>query len=142
VSGGHQYTLQHTPLGNPIKAETAKMMTEMLAQSLEGEAEDAFVEGYRVSGKTGTAQIPTPTGYHPSLTNASFIGWGPSDDPQIMVYVWLQEPTSSPWGSVVAAPVFTEVFQRVATLTNLPPDAVRLKLKNPTVQLDLSGAAP
>jgi cell division protein FtsI/penicillin-binding protein 2 len=142
TSNGRQHTPQHTPLGNPISSETARLITEILANSLEEEASDAMVEGYRVSGKTGTAQIPTPTGYHPSLTNASFVGWGPSDDPQIMVYVWLQEPTSSPWGSVVAAPVFSEVFERVAVLMNLPPDAVRLQMKNDTVQLETSEMTP
>jgi cell division protein FtsI (penicillin-binding protein 3) len=42
--------------------------------------------------------------------------------------VWLEKPTSSPWGSVVAAPVFSEVYKEAARLTNLPPDDVQASL--------------
>jgi cell division protein FtsI/penicillin-binding protein 2 len=59
------------------------------------------------------------------MTNASFVGWGPTDDPQFIVYIWLEKPTSSPWGSEVAAPVFSEVVQRLVVLMNIPPDQVR-----------------
>ena len=83
----------------------------MLAISLEEESSVALVEGYRVAGKTGTAEISGPDGYTTSLTNASFVGWGPVDDPRFIVYIWLEKPTSSPWGSVVAAPVFSEVVR-------------------------------
>ena len=93
-------------MGMPIKPETAQTLSEMLAVSLETESSDALVEGYRVAGKTGTAEIPTPLGYTTNATNASFVGWGPVDDPQFLVYVWLEKPSTSPWGSVVAAPVF------------------------------------
>ena len=56
----------------------------MLAQSLElGEGSEALVDGYRVSGKTGTAQIPTPTGYDNDQTIASFIGLGPGGRPAV-----------------------------------------------------------
>ena len=79
---------------HPISAETAATLTEMLAVSLENEASAALVPGYRVAGKTGTAQIPTPYGFYDfSQTNTSFIGWGPVDDPQFMIYVWLERPT-------------------------------------------------
>jgi cell division protein FtsI/penicillin-binding protein 2 len=97
----------------------------MLSESLENEASSALVPGYRIAGKTGTAEIPTPSGYTSSATNASFVGWGPVDDPQFMVYVWLSKPTISPWGSVVAAPVFKQVVERLVVLMDIPPDDVR-----------------
>jgi hypothetical protein len=50
------------------------------------------------------------------------------DDPHFLIYVWLEKPTTSIWGSVVAAPVFSEAFSTVAALTQLPPDAARQKL--------------
>lgn len=128
ISNDRQFTPTYPAVGNPISAETARMLTEMLATSLEGESSVALVPGYRVAGKTGTAEIPTAGGYTSSLTNASFVGWGPVDDPQILIYVWLEKPTTAPWGSVVAAPVFSEVFKEVARLTNLPPDDVRRHL--------------
>jgi len=129
VQDGRQYEFKSIVLGSPVSAETARTVTEMLAQSLEQEASNALVPGYRVAGKTGTGEIAKGAeGYSTNLTNASFVGWGPVDDPRFIVYVWLQEPTSSPWGSVVAAPVFSEVVQKLVVYLNLPPDDIRLQL--------------
>ena len=126
---GHQFNVPPQYAGSPISAETAATLSEMLAVSLEEEASEALVPGYRVAGKTGTAQIPTPYGiYDYSQTNTSFIGWGPVDDPQFMIYVWLERPTYSIWGSHTAAPVFSEVAQKTAILLDIPPDAVRLQM--------------
>jgi cell division protein FtsI/penicillin-binding protein 2 len=128
VMNGRPYSTTKSVIGKPISAETAHTLTEMLAVSLEEEASNALVNGYRVAGKTGTAEIATDTGYSSSATNASFVGWGPVDDPQFLVYVWLEKPQSSPWGSVVAAPVFSQVFKELVVLTGLPPDAIRQQL--------------
>jgi cell division protein FtsI/penicillin-binding protein 2 len=126
---GHQFNVPSQYAGTPIKAETAATLTGMLATSLENEASAALVPGYRVAGKTGTAQIPTPFGfYDSSQTNASFIGWGPVDDPQFMIYVWLERPTTSIWGSETAAPVFSEVAQKTVILLDIPPDSIRLQM--------------
>lgn len=122
VNNGRQYNPPPQVAGTPIKPETARALTEMLANSLEDEASNALVEGYRVAGKTGTAEIPTPYGYTSDQTNASFVGWGPVDNPQFLVYVWLEKPSGSIWGSEVAAPVFSEIVQRLVVLLNLPPD--------------------
>jgi len=124
---GHQYNVPSQYGGSPIKPETAQTLNQMLAVSLEGESSMALLPGYRLAGKTGTAQIPTPNGYDPNKTNASFIGWGPVDDPQFMVYVWLEAPTTSIWSSETAAPVFAQVAQQTVVLLNLPPDVVRLQ---------------
>jgi len=126
---GYQFNIPPQYAGSPISAETAATLTEMLAVSLENEASAALVPGYRVAGKTGTAQIPTPFGYYDfSQTNASFIGWGPVDDPKFMIYVWLERPTFSIWGSQTAAPVFSEVAQKTVILLDIPPDSVRLQM--------------
>ncbi len=117
-------------VSTPIKPETAKTMTEMLSISLEVESSDALVEGYRIAGKTGTAEIPTLGGYTENLTNASFVGWGPVDDPEFIVYVWLEKPTSSIWSSVVAAPVFRDVVEELVILLDIPPDEIRLQMAN------------
>ena len=97
----------------------------MLATSLEEESSDALVEGYKIAGKTGTAEIPGPEGYSSSVTNTSFVGWGPVDDPRFIVYVWLEKPTTSIWGSVVASPVFKEVVENLVVLMDIPPDNIR-----------------
>jgi cell division protein FtsI/penicillin-binding protein 2 len=128
IDKGHQFDTQPRVVGLPISAKTARTLSEMLARSLEEEASDALVEGYRVAGKTGTAEIPTPYGYSSNATNASFVGWGPVDDPRFLVYIWLEKPESSPWGSVVAAPVFRQMVERLVVLMNIPPDNVRRKM--------------
>jgi cell division protein FtsI/penicillin-binding protein 2 len=128
INGGYQHNIDQRMVGMPIKAEIADKLSEMLAVSLEVESSDALVEGYRVAGKTGTAEIPTPFGYTTNQTNASFVGWGPVDDPQFLVYVWLEKPQSSPWGSVVAAPIFRRAVEKLVVLLNIPPDNIRRKL--------------
>jgi cell division protein FtsI/penicillin-binding protein 2 len=125
---GHQYNVPSQYAGSPISAETAHTLNEMLSISLEKESSQALLPGYRLAGKTGTAQIPTDFGYDAFHTNASFIGWGPADDPQFMVYVWLQKPSASIWSSETAAPVFSEVAEQTVILLNIPPDIVRNQL--------------
>ncbi len=127
---GHQYNVPSQYGGSPISSQTANTLSEMLAISLESEASGALLPGYRVAGKTGTAQIPTEYGYDPSSTNVSFIGWGPVDDPQFMVYIWLQQPTSSIWSSETAAPTFSKVAEQTVILLNIPPDNVRFALSS------------
>jgi cell division protein FtsI/penicillin-binding protein 2 len=126
VRNGQQYNTPSQYAGTPISTQTAHTLSDMLATSLEAETSLAKVPGYSIAGKTGTAQIPTDAGYYdPSATNASFIGWGPVDDPRFMIYVWLEKPKASIWGSETAAPVFAQVAQKTVILLNIPPDDVR-----------------
>jgi cell division protein FtsI/penicillin-binding protein 2 len=130
IDGRTQYNIHPQVAGQPISAETARVLTEMLAISLEKEASGALVRGYRLAGKTGTAQIPMgEAGYTKDRTNASFIGWGPADDSKFLVYVWLEEPLPI-WGSLTAAPIFSEVVERLVVLLNIPPDNVRALLSD------------
>jgi cell division protein FtsI/penicillin-binding protein 2 len=122
------YYPKPTVLGRPISAETAEVMTEMLSQSLGGETTLAHVNGYELAGKTGTAQIPNERGYDDRWTIATFVGWGPVVDPQFIVLVRIDKPEISPWGSVVAAPVFRDVVERLVTMLAIPPDHVREQL--------------
>ncbi|GAB1469488.1 penicillin-binding protein 2 [Chloroflexota bacterium] len=122
---GRQYEVPDQFGATPISEQTADTLSEMLAVSLESEASLSLVPGYRVAGKTGTAQVPVNGVYDGSQTNASFIGWGPVDDPQFMIYVWLETPTTSTWGSETAAPVFAEMAQRTVILMDIPPDNIR-----------------
>ena len=129
VSNGHQYNTPSQTLGTPISPQTARTVTEMLASALEDGKSVARVDGYRIAGKTGTAQIPGPNGlYDPTLTNASFIGWGPVDDPKFLVFVWLDRPISSGWASYVASPVFHNIVEKLVVLLGIPPDDVRHQL--------------
>lgn len=130
IDSGRQYPIKPQVIDTPISPETAKTMTEMLAISLEAEASDAIVPGYRMAGKTGTAEIPTKYGYWSHLTNASFVGWGPVDDPRFIAYIWLEKPTTSIWGSIVAAPIFRSVVNELVVIMNIPPDQTRQQLYN------------
>jgi cell division protein FtsI/penicillin-binding protein 2 len=119
------YWSSPTVIGHPLTSESAATLTTMLSESLRGEASNVNVAGYELAGKTGTAQIPTGFGYHPHWTIASFVGWGPTSDPRFVVLVRLDKPAASPWGSVVASPVFEEVVERLVVLMEVPPDSVR-----------------
>jgi cell division protein FtsI/penicillin-binding protein 2 len=131
VRDGRQYSVPAQYAGSPISPETARTLTGMLAVSLEQESSTALVPGYRVAGKTGTAQIPGPYGYEFGATNASFIGWGPVDDPRFMVYVWLERPSTSIWGSETAAPTFSKVARETILMLNIAPDSVRSEVARP-----------
>lgn len=128
-TGDRLFTTQPQVLGRPIRPETAQAVNEILATALErGEGKGATIPGYRLAGKTGTAQIPVAGGYDPTRTIASFIGWGPVDDPRFVVLVKLDRPRTSIWGSDTAAPTFGALVRRLVVLMDIPPDAVRRTL--------------
>ena len=130
VRDGNQFNVPPQYAGMPISAETATTMNELLAQALEKNSSLALVDGYRIAGKTGTASIPTEFGFYDlNETNVSFIGWGPVDDPQFMVYVWLERPGTTIWGSQTAAPVFASVVEKTVITLDIPPDDIRLQGK-------------
>ncbi len=128
IDNSQQYNVAPQVISSPISAETAETLTQMLHIALEEEASNALVEGYSIAGKTGTGEIPTELGYTSNQTNASFVGWGPVDDPKFVVYVWIEKPTISSWGSEVAAPVFKNVVEQLVVLMRIPPDNIRLEL--------------
>ena len=128
VRDNRQYNFPPQDAGHPISRETALTLSQMLANALNTGESLAALPGYRLAGKTGTAEIPTEYGdYSSAQTNASFIGWGPVDDPQFMIYVWLEKPTSSIWASLTAGPVFAEVADVTTQILNIPPDLIRLR---------------
>ena len=123
---GRTFSVQPTVVRRAVLAQTARTLTDMLAVAVQQETELARVPGYRVAGKTGTAQIPVPGGYHPTLTVASFAGYLPADDPAFVILVVINKPKTSPWGNQVAAPVFADIARQLVTLFDVPPDNVRL----------------
>lgn len=128
VRDGRQYNVPAQYAGSPISEQTARTLSAMLSVSLETEGSLALVPGYRIAGKTGTAQIPVNGFYDSSQTNTSFIGWGPVDDPQFMIYVWLERPSKSIWGSETTAPVFAKMAEKTVILLDIPPDNIRQQL--------------
>lgn len=108
----------------PISAETAKTVTDLLVNVVErGTGKRAAVPGYRVAGKTGTAQKVDPeTGtYSPTKFVASFVGFVPAEDPQLAILVMIDEPQGPAWGGVVAAPVFRQVAEQALRYLHVAP---------------------
>jgi cell division protein FtsI/penicillin-binding protein 2 len=129
IQDGKQSNTKTQIVGTPISANTAQTISDMLANALETESSTALIPGYRIAGKTGTAQIPLPSGgYDQNNVNTSFIGWGPVDDPRFLVYVWLEKPQSNKAASVVVAPIFKQVVEKLVVMLNIPPDAIRSQL--------------
>jgi cell division protein FtsI/penicillin-binding protein 2 len=109
-----------------ISSEAASTLTAMLVRVVEDSAFRARVPGYRIAGKTGTAQIPTALGYHKTDTIQSFVGYAPADDPQFIILVKLNKPKTSPWSSHTAAPTFRAITERLLVYLQIPPDDIRL----------------
>lgn len=111
-------------LDQPISAETAQIMTQMLVYTVDnGEAAFARLPGYRVAGKTGTASIPVSGHYDSSQTIASFIGFAPADNPKFSMLVILDKPTASIYGSETAAPVFFDIAKALLAYYGVAPTA-------------------
>lgn len=105
-----------------ISAKTSRAIRQMLGATVKhGEAKWKIPKGYSIGGKTGTAQIPIAGSYDVSKTIASFIGFAPLDKPKFIALVTLTEPTSSPWGSETAAPLFFEVARQLLVYYNIAP---------------------
>lgn len=131
LEGDEIIEAQPSVLSRAVSEETADIVTEIMTQVVQnGEAQSALIPGYSIAGKTGTAEIPSPLGYESgsNSTIASFIGFFPADDPQVVVLVRLDRPDGY-YGSVAAAPVFRNVAQRLVLLLGIPTDDVRLGLQ-------------
>jgi cell division protein FtsI (penicillin-binding protein 3) len=106
-----------------ISASAAKQVESMLeaVTTDQGTAPGARIDGYRVAGKTGTAQRSDPTcGCYRGYT-ASFVGFAPADDPQLVVLVVLDNPVHGYYGGAVAAPVFKDVMSFALESEKIPP---------------------
>lgn len=109
-------------VGRVISSETAKTITEMLVSAVDsGEAQWAKLKGYKVAGKTGTAQIAIAGHYDEEKTIASFVGYAPADNPRFVMLVKLREPTSSPWASETAAPLWMSIAKDMFYHFGIPP---------------------
>lgn len=104
-------------IGKPISPEAAAAVTRMMIAAVEdGEAKWAKPADLLVAGKTGTAQIPEGGKYLEDKTIASFVGFAPADEPKFTMLVVLWEPTTSPWGSETAAPLWFSIARDIMLL--------------------------
>lgn len=95
-----------------ISEETSAVMRDVLERVVAlGTARSAYIEGYRVGGKTGTAQIPIDGVYVPGKYILSFLGIAPMNDPRVSAYIAINQPkTSIQYGGVIVAPMLKEVL--------------------------------
>jgi cell division protein FtsI (penicillin-binding protein 3) len=107
-----------------VSANTARLMRELLARAVaEGTGIAGVVEGYRVGGKTGTANKLGPDGTYTEETRASFVGMAPISDPQVVVAVVIDSPSHEyRTGGLAAAPVFAQVMEQALHRLGVTPD--------------------
>lgn len=126
VDHDREIIIEPTVIRRSVSAETAQILSHMMVQSMQDNDSEGMLPGYEVAGKTGTAQIPVPGGYHPTLTIASFVGFFPVDDPQVVILVNIDRPTTSRWGSQTAAPTFRSIAEQLVILLDMPPNDLEL----------------
>ena len=122
-----------------ISAQTAQQLRAMLESvvSNNGTAPSAAIPGYRVAGKTGTAQrYNEKCGCYSGYT-ASFIGFAPADQPRFVVSVTIQDPSGMHWGGALGGPVFKKVMSFTLQSKGIAPTEGTLKTY-PLTEKDLS----
>lgn len=108
-----------------IGAETAIALRGMLeGVTLRGTAKQAQLDGYSAAGKTGTAQKidPKTRAYSATKFVASFVGFAPVSNPQVVIIVVIDEPGGAYHGGDVAAPIFREVAEQILPILGVMPD--------------------
>ena len=106
-----------------ISYETSKQVSSILQSVVEnGTGKKAKIAGYKVAGKTGTAQIPnTETGgYYQDRYIASFVGFGPVDNPKITLVVVVNNPKKTIYGGSAAAPIFKSIIEKALFYLGVP----------------------
>ena len=118
-------TTETSVVGQPVPAETAKTIVDILEKEVsEGGGTKAMVEGYHFGGKTGTAEkLDTKHGgYLDGQYIASFIGFGPVEDPKFVVLVVIDDPQKgSYYGSQIVAPVFKDIVSQLVRYYQMSP---------------------
>ncbi|EOS57884.1 MULTISPECIES: stage V sporulation protein D [Paenibacillus] len=105
-----------------ISEETSKQIRMALESVVaNGTGGNAFIDGYRVGGKTGTAQKVVNGRYSQNEHIVSFIGFAPADDPQIVVYTAVDNPQGIQFGGVVAAPIVRNIMEDALEYMKVPP---------------------
>ncbi len=111
--------IQKEVISESVAAQTTAMMVEAVEK---GEAKWTYVPGFKVAGKTGTAQIPIGGHYDAEKTIASFIGFAPANDPKFIMLITLREPQSSPWASETATPLWFSIAKDLFPYLGIQPE--------------------
>jgi cell division protein FtsI (penicillin-binding protein 3) len=133
IAGTSDSSGHFTPAGNResvrVISETAATQLRTMMESVvsdNGTAPSAAIPGYRVAGKTGTAQRVDPiTGKYSGYT-ASFIGFAPADSPRYVINVTLQRPRNGHYGGLLCGPVFKKVMTFVLQSEHVAPTGTKV----------------
>ncbi len=128
-------TFKPHPIRRVMAREAADQVKALLENVVSGgTGRNAFVEGYRVAGKTGTAQVVGESGgYVTGRHVASFTGFAPVENPRVAVTVMIAEPQGGVYyGGVVAAPVFQAIMQDTLHYLGLPANPGLIKPPGPS----------
>ncbi|RLB73736.1 MAG: penicillin-binding protein [Deltaproteobacteria bacterium] len=130
-----------------VSEKTARLVREMMVSVTEpgGTGTRAALPGYRVAGKTGTAQkVDMVTGgYSPDKRVSSFIGFVPADNPALVLSVTVDEPKGKAYGGLIAAPVFARIAGHTLSHLNILPKGTVVALtREPQATEPLPDLAP
>lgn len=113
-----------------ISPETSKTVRETLESVVaNGTGRNAFIDGYRVGGKTGTAQKVVNGRYSANEHIVSFIGFAPADDPKVVVYAAVDDPQGLQFGGLIAAPLVKNIMEETLRYMKVPPRKDQLERK-------------
>lgn len=114
--------IKPTAVAQVVSQRTARTLTNMLVAAQESVPNNqALIPGYRVAGKTGTAQVKIGDRYDPELTMTSFVGYAPAEDPRFVILVKIDLPRRSHQAQEVAVPVFRDMAQWLLLYLRIPP---------------------
>ena len=105
-----------------VSSEASHILAEMLEGVVtEGSGKHAYIEGYKVGGKTGTAQKYEDGHVAQGKYVSSFTGFFPANNPQYLALIIVDEPQGVYYGSTVAAPVAKQIFEDIISIKNIQP---------------------
>ena len=112
--------LEYATEENVLSAQTCETMRQLLEKVVsEGGGSNAFIEGYRIGGKTATSEkLPRSSNKYIS----SFLGVAPADDPQVIALLTIDEPEGIYYGGTIAAPVVRTVFENILPYLGIYPE--------------------
>jgi len=109
-----------------VDKQTAQQVKKVLESVVEnGTGKSAYLEGFSIAGKTGTAQKVGPGGYMPGKYIASFAGFTPADNPQLVMLVIIDEPVGLYYGGQIAAPAFATVMKDIFQYLKVTPHVMK-----------------
>ena len=105
--------IEDTPVRQVVSKETSDELRDIMEYYVaEASGDGAYVPGYRVGGKTGTANLVEGSRYASNATNTSFVAMAPMDDPKISMICIVYRPTRAQYGNYTAGPIVKEVMEK------------------------------